>query len=211
MMPAVTLYNYELDEACYRARLMLSILGIDHETITVNMVPRGEEKSPAMLALNPCGALPILKDGDLVLTGTEAIIAYLAKTYDAAGTWLPLDAAKFGSVMQWLVFSSGALQSAVTARKLALFDMSGDFEKIKCEARAAFVIMEDHLTLRQIEGSEWLVGDSPTVADVALVPSFALSRDFGIGHEEFPALRRWLRRFRAIPGFKTMPGIPDYH
>ena len=36
-------------------------------------------------------------------------------------------------------------------------------------------------------------------------------RQFGIDHDEYPALRRWARRFRTLPGFKTMPGIPDYH
>jgi glutathione S-transferase len=46
---------------------------------------------------------------------------------------------------------------------------------------------------------------------VALFPLFALSRDFGIDHDEFPGLRRWIRRFRALDGFITMPGIPDYH
>jgi hypothetical protein len=39
----------------------------------------------------------------------------------------------------------------------------------------------------------------------------ALSRDFGVDHDEYPALRRWARRFRKLPGFLTMPGIPDYH
>ena len=42
-------------------------------------------------------------------------------------------------------------------------------------------------------------------------PAFALSRDFGIDHDAFPALRRWARRLRRLPGFVTMPGIPDYH
>ena len=44
-----------------------------------------------------------------------------------------------------------------------------------------------------------------------VVSSWLRSRDFGIDHDEYPALRRWARRFRALPGFKTMPGIPDYH
>ena len=44
-----------------------------------------------------------------------------------------------------------------------------------------------------------------------LLPHFALSRDFGIEHESYPALRRWFRSVRTIPGFTTMPGIPDYH
>ena len=56
-----------------------------------------------------------------------------------------------------------------------------------------------------------LVGENATLAEIALFPAIALSRDFGVDHDEYPALRRWMRRVRTIPGFITMPGIPDYH
>lgn len=210
-MSALSLYNHDLDENCYRVRLMLSFLGMDHETIAVDMIPGAEEKSPPMLALNPLGTLPIIRDGDVVLHGTEAILSYLARAYDQAGRWLPLEARAYGHVSKWLNFSSAVLQQAVEARKTAVFGLPGDLEAMKRVARDAFRIMDDHMTLQQFEGAEWFVGSDPTIADVALLPSFALSRDFGIDHDEFPALRRWLRRFRTIKGFKTMPGIPDYH
>jgi glutathione S-transferase len=67
------------------------------------------------------------------------------------------------------------------------------------------------MTFRHFDGAEWFVGHGPTLADLTLFPSFALSRDYGIDHDEFPALRRWIRRFRGLNGFQTMPGIPDYH
>lgn len=210
-MSAITLYNYELDENCYRVRLLLSFLGLAYETVSIDMVPGGEEKSPAMLALNPLGTLPVLKDGDRVLYGTEAILAHLARTHDAAGAWLPLDPATFSEVMQWSFFAASSLAVAAEARRVALFGLPGDFEALKASSRAAFRVMDDALTLRQFEGREWFAGTGPTIADLALLPSFALSRDYGIDHDEFPALRRWLRRFRAVSVFKTMPGIPDYH
>ncbi|SMC96150.1 glutathione S-transferase family protein [Rhizobium sp. RU36D] len=210
-MSTLTLYNYELDDSSYRVRLLLSMLGLDYETFAVDMVPGNEQNSPTMLAMNPLGSLPILKDGDLIFYGTEAILAYLARAYDASGTWLPGDAAIFGSVMQWLNFSASALPAAIEARKVALFGLPGDLDSLKASARRAFRIMDDHMTLRQIDGMEWFAGTGPTIADVTVFPIFALSRDFGIDHDEFPALRRWIRRFRTIKGFKTMPGIPDYH
>ena len=71
--------------------------------------------------------------------------------------------------------------------------------------------MEDHLTARRLDGADWVVGAGPTLADIVLFPSFALSRDFGVEHEAYPASRRWARRVRTIPGFSTMPGIPDYY
>ncbi|MCM2400609.1 glutathione S-transferase family protein [Rhizobium sp. S153] len=210
-MSAITLYNYELDDSCYRVRLLLSMLGKDYTTYAVDMVPGHEEKSPAMLALNPLGSLPVLTDGDLTLYGTEAILAHLAKAYDTTGAWLPADTAAFAATMQWLTFSASVLPDAIAARKVALFGLPGDFETLKAAARRAFRIMDDHMTLRQFDGIEWFAGSTPTLADLTLFPIFALSRDFGIDHDEFPALRRWIRCFRTLPGFKTMPGIPDYH
>ncbi|KAA3518422.1 glutathione S-transferase family protein [Agrobacterium vitis] len=210
-MSAITLYNYDLDENCYRVRLLLSCLGLAYETHAIDMVPGREEQTPGMLALNPLGELPVLKDGEQVLYGTQAILAHLARAYDPSGTWLPLDPAIFGGVMQWTLFSVTPLGSAVTARRVALFGGPGDAEALKASSRAAFRIMDDHMTLRQFNGYEWFAGAGPTIADLALFPSFALSRDYGIDHDEFPALRRWQRRFRTVAGFRTMPGIPDYH
>ncbi len=67
------------------------------------------------------------------------------------------------------------------------------------------------MTRREFAGHSWFAADGPTIADIALFPAIALSRDFGIDHDEFPALRRWMRRVRAVPGFITMPGIPSYY
>jgi glutathione S-transferase len=210
-MSALTLYNYELDENCYRVRLILSMLGIKHEIYSVNMLPGREEKSPSLLALNPCGTLPFIRQDDEVIFGAEAILCHLARHHDASGKWLPLDGLEFSNTMMWLGFAAGPLQSALKAREAAVFAVGGHLERLKAEARAAFRVMDDHMTLRQIEGKTWFAAEHPTIADIALLPSFALSRDFNIDHEEFPALRLWLRRFRALAGFTTMPGIPDYH
>ncbi|QFY62584.1 glutathione S-transferase family protein (plasmid) [Rhizobium grahamii] len=210
-MPEITLYDYELDESGYRARLLLSMLGLTWKTRAVDMFPGQEHKKPALLSLNPLGALPILQDGDLVLYGASAILLYLAKAYDTEKRFLPDDAAGFGAVCKWLGFSDTALAPAIQARLQALFNTAGEEATQRAQARKAFRIMDDHMTARHFDGKEWFVGNAPTLADLSLFPSFALSRDYGIDHDEYPALRRWIRRFRAIEGFNTMPGIPDYH
>ena len=92
-----------------------------------------------------------------------------------------------------------------------MFEVEADAAAVATAAAAAFRIMDDHMTAREFDGGQWFVGRTPTVADIALFPSIALCRDFGIEHDAYPALRRWMRRVRAIPGFMTMPGIPDYH
>jgi glutathione S-transferase len=99
----------------------------------------------------------------------------------------------------------------IAARRHTLFDAPGNERALRASARHALRIMDDHITARGFSGEEWFAAPHATVADIALFPAFALSRDFGVDHDEFVALRRWARRFRALPGFTTMPGIPDYH
>lgn len=208
----LTLYDFELDDGCYKVRLLLSVLGIEARRVAVDMLPGAEQARPPLLLLNPLGTLPILTDGDLVLGDAEAILAYLARRYDGAGTWLPGDPARFGQVMAWLAFAVRQLAAASAARLHAMFDQPlADAPATVAAARRAFRAMDDRVTAREFEGASWFVGDAPTLAEIALFPAIALSRDFGVEHEAYPALRRWMRRVRALPGFVTMPGIPDYH
>jgi glutathione S-transferase len=215
-MSGLALYDFELDEGCYRVRLLLSVLGVPYGKIAVNVVPGAEQTRPPLLLLNPLGTLPILSIDPsgaepLVLRDAEAILAYLAQAHDPARTWLPEAPEAFGAVMTWLTFSARDLARLASARLEALFGAPVDAEATRAAALVSLRVMEDHMTARSFQGGAWFVGAGPTVADIAVFPAFALSRDIGIDHEAYPALRRWMRRVRSLPGFMTMPGIPDYH
>jgi glutathione S-transferase len=146
-----------------------------------------------------------------MLHEAEPILAYLARRYDPEQAWLPADPAEFGEVMMWLAFAGHDLGVASLARLNAMVEAEADTAAVLAATRGALRIMDDHMTTREVDGKQWFVGDRATLADIALFPAFALSRDSGIEHDAYPALRRWARRVRTIPGFKTMPGIPDYH
>ncbi len=209
-MSALTLYDYELDENCYKVRLLLAALGLTFRKVSVDMFPGAEEKTPSLLALNPTGSLPILLDGDVTLHGAEAILLYLAKNYDRSAQWLPNAPTLFGQVAMWLQFATGYCSSAVFARRQSIFSTEAQDISLLRQSKQALRIMDDHMTLREFDGDVWFVGKSATVADLALFPAMALSRDYGVDHEAYPALRRWVRKIRHLPGFLTMPGIPDY-
>jgi glutathione S-transferase len=211
MAAPLVLYNYELDESCYKARLALSMLGLEWQAVAVDVFPGKEHLTLSYLAMNPSGRLPILKDGEFVLHGNEAILAYLAHSHDPTGRWLPAEGKIFAAVMQWLNFSARDLDATLAARQQSLFNAPSDEATLRAACLRAIRIMDDHMTARGFGREEWFAAPHATIADIALFPAFALSRDFGIDHDEYPALRRWARRFRALPGFKTMPGIPDYH
>ena len=210
-MTELTLHDYELDDGCYKVRLLLGALGVGYSKVAVDVHPGREQRSPKYLKLNPLGGLPILIDGEVVLRGPEAILAYLAQKYDPTRAWLPQQPEAFGAVMMWLGFAGGELGSASLARWHNMLELPADAAAVDRQSRHAFCIMDDHMTQREFDGGKWFVGSAPTIADIALFPAIALSRDFGVEHDEYPALRRWMRRVRTLPGFVTMPGIPAYH
>lgn len=203
------LHDYVLSGSCYKVRLFLSLLGVPYEARAVDFYPGREHKSPAMLALNPLGQIPILEDDGLVLRDAQAILAHLANKHDGDGVWLPRDD-RFGPVMMWLSFAGGELMAISAARMIGMLGYPGDLETLQKKGRAALRVLDDHLADRAIAGSEWVVGETPTIADIALFPYVALSHDAGIGHEDYPAINLWQRRVRKLPNFIGMPGIPDY-
>ena len=83
----IKLYDFELSGNCYKVRLLMSLLGLEHELVPVNLLA-GEHKSPKFLQLNLLGEVPVLTDGDLVLADSQAILVYLAKKYGNEA-WLP--------------------------------------------------------------------------------------------------------------------------
>lgn len=206
----IRLYDYSLSGSCYKVRLMLGFLGIDHERVQIDFYPGRQHRSPEFMEINPLGQLPVLEDEGLRLRDAQAILCHLANKYDDSGTWLPRDEKRFGQVMMWVMFAGGELMAASAARLHDALGYDLDVEAARAKARAAFRVLDDHLTGREIDGAKWIVGDAPTIADVACFPYVALAGDGGLGHEEYPALRNWMRDFRRLPRFHAMSGIPEF-
>ena len=82
--PSITLYGLPLSGHCHRVELLLRMLNLEFH---YEVLSRLDVSSPAFLELNPLGQIPVLKDGDLVLPDSNAIMVYLATQYDRARTW----------------------------------------------------------------------------------------------------------------------------
>lgn len=211
-MTAFTLYNYVLSGNCYKVRLMAALLGVAYETRAVDFYPGFEHRSEALLALNPAGTLPILVDGETVLTETAAMLGWLALRHDPSGRWFPAADPVLGpEVLHWLAFAGRLTETAGRARLGAMLNWPVDMESALAQAEAALRELELRLTDRVLEARTWLVGDHPTIADIACFPYVALSPDAGLEHDGLPAIRNWLYAVRSLPGFVTMPGIHALH
>lgn len=206
---ALVLYNHDLLADAYKVRLMLSLLGLSFESRTVAMLPGNGADASAFRALSPAGTVPVLVDGDAVLTRPEAILIHLAEHHDPNGHFLPRDGAVRSAILDWLFFAAGDLRAAEAARLQSLFGLSTAFADPYATARAAFRVLEGHLVRQTLRGERFFVGDKATLADLAIFPAVALAADFGLGMEEFPRLLTWARRIHGLPGFITMSGVRE--
>ena len=195
----IRLHRFLLSGHAHRAELFLSLLGLPYETVEVNLVQRAQ-KRPEFLALNPFGKVPVIEDDGTVVADSHAILVYLALRYDPSERWLPRDPLVAAQVHQWLALSAGPqVNGAASARWTALTGKPVPQSAIDT-ALELLGQMEQHL-----QGRHWLVGEHPTIADLALYTYNAHVPEGGVSLEPYPALRAWLARVEALPGFLDMP------
>ena len=111
---SIVLYHHPWSRAA-NVVWMLEEAGVDYQLSFVDMM-KGEQKSPAFLALNPMGKLPVLVDGDAVVTESAAIALYLADRY-AAGRLAPAqDDAARGTYLRWSFFAPSVVEPGASAK-----------------------------------------------------------------------------------------------
>lgn len=208
----IRLYDYILSAEGYKVRLLLSMLGVSHQTAKVDVHPGRRHRDPDFLAISPLGTLPVLEDGDCRLHDAQAILSYLAAKYDASGLWLPREPAALGRVVMWLSFAGHEMAPLVRLRMadIQAAPVAGR-EGVEAACRRALAVLEDHVHEGELQGRRWLAGGHATIADVAVFPGVALMADCRLPLENYPALWRWVNAFKRLPGFIVMPGIlpPD--
>lgn len=209
---AITFYNYVLSGNCYKFRLLANLLQVEYTTVTVDFHPGQEHLSPALLALNPAGTIPILVIDDQIITETQAMLLWLAIHHDTTNTWWPAhEPDHLTTVMEWLGIAS---RLSSTVGELRLHTMLNYPTAVTEKTRGAIGTLreiESRLTEQSLRGSQWLAGTHPTIADIACFPYVALSADAGIEHDDYPAIRHWVHAIKSLPRFITMPGIFELH
>lgn len=204
------LYDYILSPSCYKVRLMAALTGVKLDIRPVDFHPGAEHKGAELLALNPAGSIPILEDGDLILTESSAILVYLAAK--AAPEWLSCaSAGESARVQQWLSFSSRLTASLGSARLTEMLLRPGDIGALQMQGVLALRELEAGLVEQSLRGMRFLVADRPSVADIACFPYVALAPDGGVSLDPYPAIRLWSRALRSLEHFIEMPGIHRLH
>jgi glutathione S-transferase len=202
-MPALRLYSFPLSGHSHRAQLFASLLGLPVALVFVDLAKRAQ-KEPEYLALNRFGQVPVLEDGDFALGDSNAILVYLAERYDTEHRYWPADAQRRGQIQRWLSVAAGQLaEGPAGARAARVFNRPLDYEAAQRKAHELLTLLDAELAERS-----FLVGDSATLADIAMYTYTAHAPEGDVSLEPYPAVRAWLSRIEALPGFVPMQRAP---
>ncbi|HST92702.1 MAG TPA: glutathione S-transferase family protein [Brevundimonas sp.] len=180
---------------CLKVKWLLDHLKHDYRWVETDVMS-GATRSTEFLAMNPAGQVPtlVLDDGR-ALAQTNAIIGWLGE-----GTaFIPSDPWLRARMYEWLFWEQYSHEPYVAVARFqrAFLGKAADEIEPRLMERghAALAKMEAAL-----EGSEWLVGDGPTLADLALVAYTRVAREGGFDLSPYPAIRRWIGRVEAAFG-----------
>jgi glutathione S-transferase len=180
-----------------RARWTLQELGVEFEAVSVNLLT-GEHRQPEFLAINPAGKVPVLVDGDMVLSESIAIAVHLAEKYPEKGL-APTDPCARAQLMRWLLFTTTELEQPLwrITRHTRLYPedrrLPGDVALARDEFAAMAKVLDRHM-----EEREFVVGDSVTVADFVLAYTLDWAQILGL-LEDLPRLEGYMMRMYARP------------
>jgi glutathione S-transferase len=194
----IRIHSFPLSGHSHRVELLANLAEIPHEVVFVDLAA-GEHKQAPFLKLNPFGEVPALEDGDVVISDSNAILIYLARKF--APAFLPTDPVLEAEVQKFLSLAAGELAfGAAAARIGAVFKMPYDVEFTTALANKYFGKLDAHL-----EGRDFLVGDSISIADIAIYSYTAHAPEGSNSLEPYPNLCRLLATVESQKGFVGMP------
>lgn len=196
------LYHHPLSGHSHRARLFLSLIDLPHELVEVDLMS-GAHKKPDFLKMNPFGQVPVLEDDGDYVSDSNAILVYLAKKAGRSD-WLPDDLKSATAIQRWLSVAAGEIAyGPAAARLVTVFGAKFNPDEVIGRAHAVLGKIES-----QLSGREWLVGDRPTIADVAIYSYVARAPEGNVDLSPYPAVNGLLRRIEGLPGFVDFINAP---
>lgn len=191
-MPELLLYSNPMSRGRI-ARWMLEEIGQPYRVETLAW--GAPMKSPAFLALNPMGKVPVLVHGNAVVSETAAICAYLGDTFSEAGL-APRMNTERAAYYRWLFFTAGPLEAAITNRA---FNCEPPEEKSRAVGYGTFNDVMNALEVA-VSTATYIAGDRFTAADVYVGGQIQFGLQFGT-LEKKPAFLAYWDRLKSRPAY----------
>ena len=188
---------------CYKIKLMLHLLGLEYEWQSVDILT-GETETPAFLAKNPNGKVPVLELEDgTCLWESNAILNYLAD----GSEFLPTEPRLRTQVLQWQFFEQYSHEPYVAVARFIQFYLGlpqerlEEYRKLQKRGYKALDVME-----QQLARTPYLVGEHYSIADVTLYAYTHVAHQGGFDLAGYPSIQAWLQRVASHPRHVTMLG-----
>ena len=207
MAPEYQLHCFAQSGNAYKVALTLQLADADWAPRFVDFFG-GETRTPAYLAMNAMGEVPVLEHRGRTLSQSGVILDYLAH---ALGRFDWEGDEERREVLRWLLWDNHKLTGYVaTLRFLMQFAKDPNpavVEAFRARAHAAIGVLESRLAHR-----EWLALDRCSIADLSACGYLWFNDEFGVDWTGRPAIRAWLGRLQAMEGwahpYALMPGHP---
>jgi glutathione S-transferase len=181
---------------CLKVKWVCDFLALPYTWIDIDIM-KSESRTPAFLAMNPAGQVPLVEfDDGRTLAQSNAIIRYLAR----GSALIPDEPFQTAKMDEWLFWEQYSHEPYVAVCRFHMVYLSKsvaelDPEKVK-RGYAALARME-----QQLLKTRFLVGDAASLADVALLAYTRVAHEGGFDLEGHPALRRWIGEAEQALGF----------
>lgn len=205
MTTRFTLNGFWLSGPTYKVGLMLSLCGEDFAFNSINL-RAGEHKTPAFLAKNRFGQVPVLEDAKtgLALCQSAAILEHLAAEL---GKFKGDGAGDLARAREWMFWDFDRLTGPIYRSRAQRFGIRNFTQAIMemywAEGNMALKVLDEALAK-----SDWLAGSQPTIGDIDVYGVVVYAPQAGFGLEAYPAIGAWMKRMEALPGFIASDGLP---
>ncbi|MFV2002647.1 MAG: glutathione S-transferase family protein [Paracoccaceae bacterium] len=193
----------------YKAALTLELSGLEWQPVFVDFF-NGETRTPEFRALNPMGEVPVMSDGDIILSQSGVMQDYISSKSGKLGA---RSAAERREILRWLFWDNHKMSSQAGTLRFQMNFLPEDKRPaevigwLQGRLKSALRVLDDALAQRS-----WLVGDSLTIADIACCGYLFYPEPFGFERADWPNIDAWLSRISQTPGYKApydlMPGSP---
>ena len=194
-------YGDSLSGNCYKVKLVLNLLNIEHQWQEVNIL-QGDTKTAAFLAKNPLGKIPIIElDDGRVLSESNAIMGYLAE----GSALIPTDAFAKAKMYQWMFFEQYSHEPCIAVARFIQFYLDlpqarlAEYKQLHVQGHKALAVMESALAEH-----DFIAGSQFTLADIALYAYTHVAHQGGFDLTDYPNISRWLNKVSQQDGFVGM-------
>lgn len=196
----------------HKVHILLEELGCDYRMIPIN-IRTGEQFSPEFKAINPNSKIPAIVDHDgpggqpITIFESGAILMYLAEKH---GQFMPADVRGRYGVIEWLMFQMASvgpmLGQSLHFHNYAPEPVPYAIERYTRETERLFHVLDDRLAQ-----SEYLAGETYTIADMAVFPWVTFHKRLGVDPSHLAHYMRWHASIKSRPAVKRGLDVMKEH